>query len=59
MATGDEILGWIKETRKQQPYKMADCPICGWPLEEGRGVLHCPFDGWTSGIPDRKTKDDL
>lgn len=23
------------------------CPRCGEPLEAARGVLHCPFDGWT------------
>lgn len=23
------------------------CPLCGEPLEQARGVLHCPFDGST------------
>jgi hypothetical protein len=23
------------------------CPNDGTPLQQARGVLHCPFDGWT------------
>lgn len=25
------------------------CPRCGTPLEDVRGKLHCPWDGWMAG----------
>jgi len=49
--TGEEIVAWAKAAEKQEPVKMVKCPRDGWPLEEARGVLHCPFCGWASGVP--------
>lgn len=59
MAAGDEILAWKKEASKTKPERKTKCPLCAWPLEEARGVLHCPFDGWMSGVPSKMTKDEL
>tara|TARA_Y100000310_G_scaffold345852_1_gene471408 strand:+ start:13339 stop:13530 length:192 start_codon:yes stop_codon:yes gene_type:complete len=49
--TGNEILAMKKAVREQIPFERRDCPIDGTPLEKrDDGVLHCPFDGWTSPL---------
>lgn len=37
------------ELRQQESVPAVACPNDGTPLERDRhGLLHCPFDGWTS-----------
>jgi hypothetical protein len=48
MATGDDILAMKQACEKQVPYERTDCPVCAWPIEKVKDVLHCPFCGWTS-----------
>ena len=47
MATGDDIKN-IKEACDTAPYERTDCPVCAWPIEKVKDVLHCPFCGWTT-----------
>lgn len=35
------------EVRREENARPVACPNDGTPLESHRGVLHCPFDGWT------------
>ena len=49
MATGDEILGWIKAAQEEEAIERTECPICAWPLKKHPdGTLHCPFGHWQS-----------
>jgi len=50
MALGDEILAWKKAAEETPSVELTECPVCDWPLNKtDKGVLHCPFCGYTNG----------
>lgn len=50
--TGLDILAMQKACEKLEPYKRADCPTCGWSLEDTPdGIRHCKFCGYQDHYP--------
>ena len=48
MAVGDSILAMKRACEEQEVQRVADCPVCAWPIEELEdGTLHCVYCGWT------------
>ena len=47
----DILLDDYLTVKYQTPVQRTICPNDGWILEDTERGLHCPFCGWTPGIP--------